>query len=93
MFCQECSNFCSLYDDISTKSLYWDCKPCGFRELIKDPCVFKKTYTRQETTDIPIIQHRDPTLPVHDKKCNTCHRPMRFIRNANLSLTFICEYC
>jgi DNA-directed RNA polymerase subunit M/transcription elongation factor TFIIS len=95
MFCEQCSNLCELQDSISEKILYSICLSCGYREIVKNPCIFKKNYnTKYKHNDFTLdSQFQDPTLPISARKCKTCKNRLHYARNANLSSTFICSEC
>lgn len=95
MFCEQCSNLCELQDSIAERILYSVCLSCGYREIVKNPCIYKKNYNiKYEHNNFTLAcQFQDPTLPISSKKCKTCKKALHYARNDNLASTFFCRDC
>lgn len=106
-FCQECNNM--LYPEAAadgTKTLYYACRLCKFKELADNNCVFVNHITHEvdSLTQISTAVSADPTLP-HTRgnmqtECPKCHHDDAVFfqtpfnrEQADMRLFYVCCSC
>jgi len=96
-FCKECRNICELFDDLIEKKLFNICNHCNYKVLVNNNTIYHKSFepTRESLVDNMGIIYQDLTLPKNNARvCNDCaSNDIVFIRNKDLSLTYICKKC
>ncbi|KAJ3656307.1 hypothetical protein Zmor_015393 [Zophobas morio] len=99
--CPECNNILYPKEDKPTKTLYYACRHCAYKEKAKSNCVYVNRVLREvdELKNIVPEVVSDPTLPRTDyHPCPACgHRDAVFFQsdkpNSEMRLYYVCAKC
>ncbi|KAG5183841.1 hypothetical protein JKP88DRAFT_260688 [Tribonema minus] len=103
-FCKECNNILHPKENRTTRTLFYACNRCAYREEAGQSCVYENNLVKTTELKLDIVHEdvvNDPTLQRSKHQiCDRCNYSEAVFfqaddsaKSSSLSLIFVCTHC